>query len=149
MASYIEQVIARDEEILATAKITMWVWLWPVVITILTAGIAFPILLMPLIQRASTDLGVTNRRVIAKFGLISRKTVEQRIQKIESIRIEQGILGRICNYGTIAVHGTGGATTPIPLIADPLTFKRAVEAILDTYEEQDPTPAPIRRRQFG
>lgn len=149
MASYIEQVLGRDEQILATAQITRWVWLWPIVITIITFGVAFPILLYPLIKRASTDLGVTNRRVIAKFGLIRRTTIEQRIQKIESIRIEQGILGRICNYGTIAVHGTGGATTPIPLVADPLAFKRAVESILDAYEEGEPAPAPASRRRFA
>jgi uncharacterized membrane protein YdbT with pleckstrin-like domain len=92
------------------------------------------VLLIPWIQRATTDLGVTNKRVIAKAGLISRRTVEQRIQKIESIRVNQGILGRMLDYGTIMVHGTGGATTPIRNVADPFAFKRAVESVIDDFE---------------
>lgn len=134
MASYIEQVLGRDEQIVATAKITSWIYLGPAIITICTLGLLFPILLLPYIARATTDLGVTNKRVIAKSGLIGRRTVEQRIQKIESIRVGQGLFGRMLNYGTIMIHGTGGATTPIKDVADPFAFKRAVESAIDDYE---------------
>jgi uncharacterized membrane protein YdbT with pleckstrin-like domain len=134
MTSYIEQVLGPDEEIIATAKITGWIYLGPVLLTIFTFGLLCPVLLMPWIQRATTDLGVTNKRVIAKTGLISRHTVEQQIQKIESIRVNQGILGRLFDYGTIMVHGTGGATTPIKMVGDPFAFKRAVESVIDDFE---------------
>lgn len=134
MASYIEQILGRDEKIVATAKITGWIYFGPVLLTVATLGILCPILLAPWLQRATTDLGVTNKRVIAKTGLISRHTVEQRIQKIESIRVNQGILGRMLDYGTIMVHGTGGATTPIRNVASPFAFKRAVESVIDDYE---------------
>lgn len=134
MASYIEQVLGRDEKIVATAKITGWVYFGPALLTVFTFGLLFPVLLIPYVQRATTDLGVTNKRVIAKSGLISRRTVEQRIQKIESIRINQGIVGRMLDYGTIMVHGTGGATTPIRNVADPFAFKRAVESMIDEFE---------------
>jgi uncharacterized membrane protein YdbT with pleckstrin-like domain len=134
MASYIEQVLGRDEKIIATAKITGWIYFGPALLTIFTFGLLCPVLLIPWIQRATTDLGVTNKRVIAKAGLISRHTVEQRIQKIESIRVSQGIMGRLLDYGTIMVHGTGGATTPIKMVGDPFAFKRAVESVLDDFE---------------
>ncbi|HEX5254593.1 MAG TPA: PH domain-containing protein [Mycobacterium sp.] len=134
MASYIEQVLGRDENIVATAKITGWIYFGPALLTVCTLGLLCPVLLIPYIQRATTDLGVTNKRVIAKSGLISRRTVEQRIQKIESIRVSQGIIGRMLDYGTIMVHGTGGATTPIRSVADPFAFKRAVESVIDDYE---------------
>jgi len=134
MASYIEQVLGRDEKIVATAKITGWTYAGPVLLTVVTFGLLCPLLLIPYIARATTDLGVTNKRVIAKSGLISRRTVEQRIQKIESIRINQGIVGRMLDYGTIMVHGTGGATTPIRNVADPFAFKRAVESVIDEFE---------------
>lgn len=101
MTSYIEQSLGRDEEIVATAKITGWVYFVPVLFTVFTMGLLFPILILPYLQRATTDLGVTNKRVIAKWGLISRRTVEQRIQKIESIRVNQGVVGRLFDYGTI------------------------------------------------
>jgi uncharacterized membrane protein YdbT with pleckstrin-like domain len=134
MANYIEQVLGRDEEIIATARITGWIYFGPALLTIVTLGLLCPVLLIPGIQRATTDLGVTNKRVIAKSGLISRHTVEQRIQKIESIRVNQGMMGRMLDYGTIMVHGTGGATTPIRNVASPFAFKRAVESVIDDYE---------------
>jgi uncharacterized membrane protein YdbT with pleckstrin-like domain len=143
MASYIEQVLGRDEKIIATAKITGWIYFGPVLVTVFTFGLLCPVLLIPYIQRATTDLGVTNKRVIAKSGLISRRTVEQRIQKIESIRINQGILGRMLDYGTIMVHGTGGATTPIRNVANPFAFKRAVESVIDDFE----TSASLEQRR--
>jgi uncharacterized membrane protein YdbT with pleckstrin-like domain len=134
MASYIEQVLGRDEKIIATAKITGWIYFGPALLTVVTLGVLFPVLLFPWIRRATTDLGVTNKRVIAKAGLISRHTVEQRIQKIESIRVNQGLMGRMLDYGTIMVHGTGGATTPIRDVASPFAFKRAVESVIDEFE---------------
>jgi uncharacterized membrane protein YdbT with pleckstrin-like domain len=134
MANYIEQVLGRDERIVATAKITGWIYFGPALLTVFTLGLLCPVLLIPWIQRATTDLGVTNKRVIAKSGLISRRTVEQRIQKVESIRVSQGIVGRVLDYGTIMVHGTGGATTPIRNVADPFAFKRAVESVIDDFE---------------
>jgi uncharacterized membrane protein YdbT with pleckstrin-like domain len=134
MANYIEQILGRDEKIVATAKITGWIYFGPALLTIVTLGLLCPVLLIPWIQRATTDLGVTNKRVIAKTGLISRNTVEQRIQKIESIRVHQGLAGRVLDYGTIMVHGTGGATTPIRNVASPFVFKRAVESVIDDFE---------------
>lgn len=134
MGNYIEQVLGRDEKIIASAKITGWIYFGPALLTIFTFGLLCPVLLIPWVQRATTDLGVTNKRVIAKTGLISRHTVEQRIQKIESIRVNQGLLGRMLDYGTIMVHGTGGATTPIRNVAHPFAFKRAVESVIDDFE---------------
>lgn len=134
MANYIEQILGPDEKIVATAKVTGWIYFGPALLTIVTIGLLCPVLLIPWIQRATTDLGVTNKRVIAKTGLISRNTVEQRIQKIESIRVHQGLAGRVLDYGTIMVHGTGGATTPIRNVASPFAFKRAVESVIDDYE---------------
>jgi uncharacterized membrane protein YdbT with pleckstrin-like domain len=135
MASYIEQMLGRDEKIVATAKITGWIYLGPAIFTVFTLGLLCPVLLIPYMVRATTDLGVTNKRVIAKSGLIGRRTVEQRIQKIESIRVDQGIFARMLDYGTIMIHGTGGATTPIRNVANPFAFKRAVESVIDDYED--------------
>lgn len=144
MPNYIEQALGRDESVIANAKITGWIWLLPAIVTVVTLGIAFPILLFPYIRITTTELAVTNKRVIAKFGFISRRTIEQRVQKIESVRIIQGIFGRMLGYGTVMIHGTGGATTPIPLVANPLTFKRAVDSVIDDYEESSRDLSPRR-----
>lgn len=76
---------------------------------------------------ASSEFGVTDKRVIIKVGFIRRNTLETLLQKIESLQVSQGILGRIFNYGTITVCGTGGTRDIFKNIDDPLAFRRAVQ----------------------
>jgi uncharacterized membrane protein YdbT with pleckstrin-like domain len=83
------------------------------------------------IVRLSTELAVTTKRVIAKVGLISRRTVELNHAKVESFLVNQGVLGRIFGFGTIVIQGTGGGTTPIRKIDDPLEFRRQAMQIVD------------------
>ncbi|WP_033017549.1 PH domain-containing protein, partial [Pseudoalteromonas sp. BSi20652] len=71
----------------------------------------------------TTELAVTNKRVVAKFGLIRRNTIEINISKIESLQVEQGVLGRIFNFGSILVSGAGNPQAAIPGISEPLKFK--------------------------
>ncbi|HET8541292.1 MAG TPA: PH domain-containing protein [Anaeromyxobacter sp.] len=80
----------------------------------------------PLVARATSEFAVTNRRVIIKVGLVSRRTIELNLEKVESIGVEQTVLGRILAYGTIVVVGTGGTKEPFRGIADPMGFRRAV-----------------------
>jgi uncharacterized membrane protein YdbT with pleckstrin-like domain len=81
--------------------------------------------------RVTTELAVTNRKLVGKWGLISRRTIEQRLDKVDSIEVEQTILGRILRYGTVEVRGSGVTMTPLRLIGDPLTFRRRVEDALN------------------
>ena len=82
------------------------------------------------IKHHSTELAVTSKRVIAKFGFIKRSTIELNHSKVESFHVEQSVLGRILGFGTLHINGTGGGITPIPQISDPLGFRRkAMEAI--------------------
>lgn len=74
----------------------------------------------------TTELAITDRRVIAKFGFISRVTFELNLTRVTSLAVDQSILGRIFNYGNIAVIGMGGMSTPIQAIVDPLRFRRLV-----------------------
>jgi uncharacterized membrane protein YdbT with pleckstrin-like domain len=78
------------------------------------------------LQNRSTELAITNRKVMGKWGVIARSTIEQRLEKVDSIQVKQSILGRLFNYGTIYVHGSGLSTTPVKQIADPLEFRRQV-----------------------
>jgi len=74
------------------------------------------------------EFAVTNRRVIVKLGFISRRTIEINLSKVESVEVNQDIFGRLFNYGTILVIGTGGTHEPFALINDPLAFRRAVQS---------------------
>lgn len=80
------------------------------------------------LRRLSTELAVTDRRVITKVGLIRRTTMEMNLSKVESVVVEQGILGRILNYGTIIVKGTGGGMEPLSTIDRPLDFRGKITA---------------------
>ena len=80
------------------------------------------------IHRATTELAVTDHRVIYKTGIFSRHTVEMNRTKIESVDVEQSIGGRIFGYGTIILRGTGGTLEPIRGIANPLGFRSAITA---------------------
>jgi uncharacterized membrane protein YdbT with pleckstrin-like domain len=80
------------------------------------------------IRRATTELAVTDRRVIYKAGLLARHTLEMNRSKVESVDVDQSILGRIFSFGTIIVRGTGGSLEPIRMISDPLTFRSHITA---------------------
>jgi uncharacterized membrane protein YdbT with pleckstrin-like domain len=80
------------------------------------------------VRRATTELAVTNHRVIYKTGLLSRHTLEMNRSKVESVDVNQTILGRILGYGTIIVRGTGGSLEPMRRMTDPLTFRSHITA---------------------
>ena len=80
------------------------------------------------IRRAATELAVTDHRVIYKTGLLSRHTIEMNRDKVESVDVDQTLLGRLFGYGTITVRGTGGSFEPIRDIGDPLTFRSFITA---------------------
>lgn len=82
----------------------------------------------------TTELAITSKRIIAKFGFIRRNTIELNHAKIESLSVEQGIIQRIFNLGTITINGTGGNKTPMRYIAKPLDFRK--EAIV-AFERKD------------
>jgi uncharacterized membrane protein YdbT with pleckstrin-like domain len=87
----------------------------------------------------SSEYGITNKRVLMKIGFIRRNSLEIILHKIESIYVQQSILGRILNYGTIVIAGTGGSKDPFPYIPDPLVFRRKVQEQIENMEHAEKT----------
>jgi uncharacterized membrane protein YdbT with pleckstrin-like domain len=83
----------------------------------------------PLIHKLTDEFAITNKRVIIKTGLISRKTFEMNHSKIESVNVDQGILGRILGYGTIRITGSGGTKESFPRILKPLEFRKKFQEL--------------------
>ncbi len=79
-------------------------------------------------KRWTTELAVTNRRIIYKRGFVRRHTIEMNMDKVESVDVDQSFWGRILNYGTIVVHGTGGGLEPLRRIDSPIEFRNGVTA---------------------
>jgi hypothetical protein len=84
-------------------------------------------ILMGMVRRNATEMAVTNRRVVIKTGLTSRKTIEMLLNKVESIEVNETTFGRLLGYGAIVVIGTGGTTEPFQKIAHPLDFRSQVQ----------------------
>lgn len=80
-----------------------------------------------LIVYLTSEFGVTNKRVLVKVGLIARSSLEILLSKVESIQVNQGLLGRIFDYGSIVVSGTGGSQDPLHNISCPLRFRRMAQ----------------------
>jgi uncharacterized membrane protein YdbT with pleckstrin-like domain len=84
--------------------------------------------LSALIRRSTTELAVTDRRVIYKTGIFQRHSMEMNLSKVETVGVNQSILGRILGYGTVIVRGTGGSFEPVAFIGDPLNFRSHITA---------------------
>ena len=80
------------------------------------------------LRRASTELAVTDHRVIYKRGIVGRYTIEMARSKVESVDVVQSFLGRVFNFGTILVRGTGGTLEPFRDVEDPLRLRSAIIA---------------------
>jgi len=133
MASYVDEVLIAGERVLHRARISLWPYALPIV-----AGVLLSVFLVGLLVLAwvwikvrSTEVAITNKRIIFKQGFISRSTVEISLAKVESVRVDQSLAGRFLDYGTLVISGTGMAAAPIAGIAQPLEFRRQFMAASD------------------
>jgi hypothetical protein len=94
-----------------------------------------------MVRRNATEMAVTTRRVVVKQGLVSRKTIEMLLNKIETIEVSEPMAGRMLGYGSITIIGTGGTSEPFHKIAHPLQFRGAVQQELERLPGGPASPA--------
>jgi uncharacterized membrane protein YdbT with pleckstrin-like domain len=75
--------------------------------------------------RHTTEFALTNYRILYKVGGFRRRTIELNIEKVEGLDVDQSMVGRLLNYGSITVRGTDQALIPIHRIARPIEFRNA------------------------
>ena len=80
-----------------------------------------------LAKRNATEMAVTNRRVLIKTGMASRRTLDMVLGKVESIAVQETFLGRMLGYGSVVVRGTGGTPESFVMIAHPQQFRHSVQ----------------------
>lgn len=145
MASYVEGALTKGEQVVYQGKVSIWS-LVPLLllglIFLAFYGLGLLFWIAAAIRYFTTELAITNKRVIAKFGLISRSTIEINLQRIESIQVNQGILGRIFNFGSIVVSGAGNPQAPIPGISSPLQFRREFVDTQESNGQAQPVAQP-------
>ena len=134
MASFVENSLIPGEKIEAQATITWLSQFWYFVFAlVLVMTVIFPILfiLLAIINVTSTELAVTNKKVIGKAGFIRRVSIDLPLEKLESVNIDQGIIGRILGYGRVSLRGVGGNNVSIPFIKKPMDFRRVIMGLMD------------------
>jgi uncharacterized membrane protein YdbT with pleckstrin-like domain len=136
MASYVESVLISGETVLHRGRVSLWPHAWKIVlgILLLPVVVGLAILIWVLIIYKTTEIAITNKRIIAKFGFISRSTTEINLPKVESLQVDQGVMARLFGYGTIVVAGAGTPNLRIPGIAEPLQFRKHFMEATDTRQ---------------
>ena len=151
--SYVQHVLQPGETVRHTATIH-WIVYWPGALCAVGAIIAFgygemqghasafwdwvagilgviaAFLLVPeWFTWWTTEIAVTNRRIIFKQGFIRRSTMEMHMDKVESVDVDQSILGRVLDYGDVIVKGTGTGFEPLTTIAAPLDLRNHITGV--------------------
>jgi uncharacterized membrane protein YdbT with pleckstrin-like domain len=89
----------------------------------------FTLFIAPLIDLYTDQFAITNKRVVIKTGLISRKTIELNLNKIESVNVDQTVFGRLFGFGTITIIGIGGTREAFINIRKPLEFRKKFQEL--------------------
>ena len=154
MGRYIDDILQPGEKVLYSTN-AHWIFYWPAIAGWIVA-LAFLVLSRMVVadapmllclslaaiaaiaalywtakawfHRWTTETDVTNLRVVHKTGFIKRRTFEISLDKVESVDVNQSILGRILNYGDVTILGVGEGNETISTIASPLTFRNFITA---------------------
>src|SRR5882724_5809350 len=123
MGRYIDDILQPGEKVLYSTN-AHWIFFLPAMAA-LSASYKTVIVFF---HRATTETDVTNFRVVHKTGFVKRQTFEMSVDKVESVDVDQSILGRILNYGDVTVLGVGEGGKTLDTIASPLSFRNAITA---------------------
>ena len=130
--SYIEESLSEGEKVVSVfrqhwvARLPLALW---IVLALPTFGITLPIAVYEWLRLRTLEYGVTNKRVVFKQGIISRRTEEMKLGSIETVEIDQGVWGRILGFGDIRATGKGLSDVLFKRIDDPMEVKRRIEGV--------------------
>ncbi|MEK6592902.1 MAG: PH domain-containing protein [Pseudomonadota bacterium] len=130
--SYIEESLSSGEEVVAIFKLH-WFSRLPMVLWIIlalpTLGLTLILAGYEFVRLRCIEQGLTNKRVVFKKGIISRSTEEMKLKSVETVEIEQGVLGRIFGYGEVKITGRGISDVVFRGVADPIAVKKQIESV--------------------
>ena len=150
--SYIDRNLIEGERVVYRTRLHWLVFAMPILVTVVVLlpaawflldsldwrgfawvplVVALLVLLPAFVKRQSSDFAVTNKRVMMKSGVMTTRSVELLLNKIEAIAVDQSLLGRMFGYGNIVVTGSGGTREAFSHIQSPLEFRRAVQSVSD------------------
>jgi uncharacterized membrane protein YdbT with pleckstrin-like domain len=141
---YVDKNLMSGENVVYRAKLHWAVFVWPLFWFILlifffnygkksdlVGGyillISIGATIASFVRIKTSEFAITNKRVIVKVGFIRRKSYELLLNKIEGIQVDQGMFGRILDFGSITISGTGGTRNPFHKIASPFEFRKKAQ----------------------
>jgi hypothetical protein len=152
MARYIDEILQPGERVLYSTN-AHWIFYFPAILAWIVALALFVLSRQTIVEglvllclvaaglvalaalywtvkgwfhRFTTETDVTNLRIVHKTGFIKRRTFEMALDKVESVDVDQTILGRILNYGDVTIRGVGEGIETIRTIASPLAFRSSI-----------------------
>ena len=140
--SYIDENLLPDEHVVYRAELHWIIFARAILVLVVGVVLVFVpriglaglvvlllgvlMLVPPFAAYRTTELGVTNKRVIVKTGLVRRRTLELLLRQVEAISVDQSLLGRLLGFGSITLTGTGGVREVFHRVRDPLELRRRI-----------------------
>lgn len=121
--SYVTSVLVPGEIIEYRSHLS-WVGYIPGIIMLAIPPLGIILLIIQWVRCITTETAVTDRRLIFKTGVVSRKAIDVERGRIETVTLQQSIFGRLLNYGTVTVHGTGIGEIVLSSIDAPVELRR-------------------------
>ena len=155
MTTYAEETLGPNEKFLRVNRLSAWPSFgWLVLITFaftiwfllivgdgqnegigLGMGVLFWTILllisMPFfgvyvfVMKKTSELSLTSRRVVSKWGIVFRKTNELLLDRIEGVQVDQSVFGRLLGYGTLTFSGVGTTLLRVKWVQQPMDFRRS------------------------
>ena len=128
MTSYVEGALTQGEQVVHVGHVSWWA-LWHLlvlgVLLLPALGLGLVFLIQAYIRYKTTELAITSKRVIVKVWFIRRNTVAINLAKVESVQVDEDVLGRWSDFGTLIIGGAGAPQAPIRGISSPMAYRKA------------------------
>lgn len=121
MGTYVNQHLIKDETVAFETKLH-----WVIFFSLKSI---FTLTIYAWLKRWLSEFVITNRRIVIKEGFIARRTFEMNLSKIETVNVDQTVMGRLLNFGSITIIGTGGTRETFHNIAKPMAFRKAFQEL--------------------
>jgi uncharacterized membrane protein YdbT with pleckstrin-like domain len=121
MGNYVNQHLIKDESVAYETKLH-----WVIFFSLKSI---FTLTIYAWLKRWLSEFVITNRRIVIKEGFIARRTFEMNLSKIETVNVDQTVIGRVLNFGSITIIGTGGTRETFHNIARPMAFRKAFQEL--------------------
>ena len=125
---YVEKSLASDEAIITRARFhwAYHLFAWGSLLLLGVFIIGIYIFARMMIWMKTTEIAVTDRRIVIKRGWIKRSTEELSLSSVEEVNVKQGFWGRVFGFGELTIGGTGTGELHTPSIADPVEFRQSI-----------------------